>query len=478
VIFIPKETILNSVQRTGRRYVIAILCLAALAVAGPAFLRVVQSDETTETKATAKPPAETAAQVEPVQKDAPAGRRVPPLVLDDPAGKPVSLADFREKNYLAVTFINCECPLSNQYLPVLNEIQAKYAERGLQVIAVNSHAGNSKERIAGHAKEYGITFPVLCDPRQVAADVFGAQRTCETFLLDPQRYIRYHGRIDDRYHYTAKRDKPTRDDLTAALDELLAGEPVSVAETTVEGCLMSRVRRVGKSGEITYARQVARIFREKCEVCHHPNTAAPFALQTHEDATNWSAMIKEVVQQRRMPPWHVDPRFGDFKEERRLTQEEIDTIVAWVNDGAPAGDLNEAPPAVEYADGWKIGNPDVVFELPVDVPIPAKGTIPYLYFKTKTNFTEDMWIEAAEARPGNRAAVHHILLFYEAPGIKPNIMQNWIDGKHPARTPSGHRPEDSSRGDADLADALHVNRQAGSRPFSIRVPVLQRKTAA
>lgn len=407
----------------------ATVLFAAFPVSAP-------SDETAGTtqKSTVTVPAEVETKGA-IAKGSPIGRRVPPLVLEDPAGKPVSLADFREKNFLVLTFINCECPLSNQYLPVLNEIQAKYSEHGLQLIAINSHAGNSKDRIAAHAKDFAISFPVLCDPRQVAADVLGAQRTCETFLLDPQRYVRYHGRIDDRYQYSAKRERPTRDDLTVALDDLLAGKPVAVAETTVEGCLISRSRATVKRDEINYSKQVSRIFREKCEVCHHPNTAAPFSLLTHDDATNWSAMIREVVLQRRMPPWHADPRFGDFKEERRLSQEEIDTIVAWVDGGAPAGDPKDLPPAKDYPDGWKIGEPDVVFQLPVDVPIPAKGTIPYLYFKTPTNFKEDMWIQAAEARPGNRAAVHHILLFYEVKGQKPDLMKNWIDGAAPGNTP-------------------------------------------
>lgn len=418
----------NRVAATGVALAIAMLPIG--------FLNFAQSDEPAANQnkplAAAIP---AAAPKEPAANASPVGRRVPPLVLEDATGKLVGFSDFREKNFVAITFINCECPLSNQYLPVLNELQAKYAEKGLQLIAINSHAGNSKEKIATHAKEFGITFPVLCDPRQVAADVLGAQRTCETFLLDPQRYVRYHGRIDDRYQYTAKRDRPTRDDLTAALDELLEEKPVTVAETAVEGCLISRSRRAGKPGEITYAKQVSRIFREKCEVCHHPNTAAPFSLQTHEDTANWSAMIKEVVQQRRMPPWHADPRYGDFKEERRLSQEEIDTVVAWVNDGAPAGDVKDLPPAQTFPDGWKIGEPDVVFELPVEVPIKATGTIPYLYFKTPTNFKEDMWIQAAEARPGNRAAVHHILLFYEEPGKRPDLAKNWIDGAAPGNTP-------------------------------------------
>jgi hypothetical protein len=147
-------------------------------------------------------------------------------------------------------------------------------------------------------------------------------------------------------------------------------------------------------------------------------------------------MMKEVVLQRRMPPWHADARFGDFRDERRLSQEEIDTVVAWINDGTPQGDPADLPAPVKYPDGWRIGKPDVVYELPQEVTIPAKGTVPYMYFETKLNFKEDMYVQACEARPGNRAVVHHIVLFYQVPGERGGRMfENWIDGAAPGNIP-------------------------------------------
>jgi peroxiredoxin len=366
----------------------------------------------------------------------PTGRRVPNFVLRDAAGKETGLADFRDKNFLVIAFLSCQCPISNQYIPILNEIQQKYAERSVALVGVNSRAGDTPEKIAEHAKQFSIAFPVLCDGRQAAADILGAERTCEVFLLDPQRIVRYHGRIDDRYRYTTKRDEPQRHDLTAAIDSLIAGEDVAVKSTEVDGCLFGHAGRNATTGEITYSRQIARIIQEKCQDCHHPNTAAPFSLMTYEDAINWAAMMKEVVLQRRMPPWHADPRFGDFRDERRLSQDEIDTVVAWISDGMPQGNASDLPPAIDYPEGWRIGEPDIVFELPQEVTIPAKGTIPYMYFETNTNFKEDMYIQAAEARPGNRAAVHHMLLFYKAPGEgRGRIFENWVDGAAPGNIP-------------------------------------------
>lgn len=364
------------------------------------------------------------------------GRRVPNVVLKTPAGEQVGLADLRDRKLVVITFITCECPLSNQYLPILNELQEKYSNQGVQFVAINSQAGDGPEKIAAHAKEYELKFPVVCDSRQTGADVLSASRTCETFVLDPQRFVRYQGRIDDRYQYSTKRDKPTREDLASAIDDLLADRDVSVKSTEVSGCLITRHRRNAKNEEITYSRHIAKLLQEKCQDCHHPGTAAPFALMNYEDAVNWSAMIREVIVQRRMPPWHADPRYGHFSEERRLSDDEIDTVVSWIEAGTPEGNPADAPANPEYPDGWRIGKPDIVFELPKEVSIPAKGTIPYMYFETPTNFNEDMWIEAAEARPGNRSAVHHIVLFYKEPGAKHgSIEKNWIDGAAPGNVP-------------------------------------------
>lgn len=376
-------------------------------------------------------PAKTAA-----RKSDAVGRRIPQFVLPDATDKEVGLADYREKNLVAVVFLSCQCPISNQYIPILNEIQKKYGERGLQIVGVNASAGETREKIAAHAAEFKMAFPVLCDARQSVADILGAERTCEVLLLDPQRFVRYHGRIDDRYQYTTKRDEPQRHDLVLAIESLLAGEPVAVKTNEVAGCLISRVRRAGAKGEITWTKQVSRIVQEKCQDCHHANTAAPFSLVTYEDAVNWGAMMKEVILQRRMPPWHADPRFGDFREERRLSQTEIDKVVAWIDDGTPQGDSADLPPEKKYPDGWRIGEPDVVFELPEEVTVRATGTMPYLYFETPTNFKEDMYIQAAEARPGNRAVVHHIVLFYKAPNDqRGRIFENWIDGAAPGNIP-------------------------------------------
>ena len=163
----------------------------------------------------------------------PVGRRVANFVLPDTTGKQIGLADFSDKKLVIIVSLGTGCPISNLYLPDLIAAQKEFGDKFLQIIGINSQSGDTREAVAAHAQKFGINFPVLCDPDQTAADLLGIQRTAETFLLDPQRVVRYHGRIDDNHrdpsHVTAH-------DLKNALDALLAGNAVPVETTTAFGC--------------------------------------------------------------------------------------------------------------------------------------------------------------------------------------------------------------------------------------------------
>src|SRR6516225_6909643 len=169
---------------------------------------------------------------------------------------------------------------------------------------------------------------------------------------------------------------------------------------------------------VTYAKQVSRILQEKCQTCHHVGTAAPFTLATYDDAVKRADTIREVVTEKRMPPWHADPRYGKFRNDRRLTPDETDALVAWLDNGRELGDKKDLPEPRAYEKGWVIGKPDVIFDLPEEQTVPASGVVPYLYFRTPTNFKEDVWVQAAEGRPGNRGVVHHIVVSIAEPTAK------------------------------------------------------------
>jgi len=166
----------------------------------------------------------------------------------------------------------------------------------------------------------------------------------------------------------------------------------------------------------TFANDVAPILFERCVSCHRPGEAAPMSFTSYQLVRPWVKAIRDQVVARSMPVWLADPHSGSFKNDRRLSQVEIDTIVNWVATGAPEGDPKRTPPPPSFAEGWQIGKPDVVIDMGRDYDVPAKAVVPYQYFVVPTNFTEDKWIEAAEIRTTNRATVHHIIVYLQEPG--------------------------------------------------------------
>ena len=167
--------------------------------------------------------------------------------------------------------------------------------------------------------------------------------------------------------------------------------------------------------KVTFNRDVAPIFHQKCAECHRPGESAPFSTLTYKEVRPWVKSIRKQVLQREMPPWHADPHHGEFRNNRSLTDKELATIVAWVDGGAVEGEARDLPAAPAFTTGWGIGEPDVVLTIPEEHVYKA-GADEYQYFDVPTNFTEDKYIRMAEARPGNRKIVHHIIAFIVPPG--------------------------------------------------------------
>ncbi|MFP5263617.1 MAG: c-type cytochrome [Blastocatellia bacterium] len=181
------------------------------------------------------------------------------------------------------------------------------------------------------------------------------------------------------------------------------------------GVLDKGSAHTGTPAPVTFTKDVAPILYKSCAPCHRAGEVAPMSLITYRDARPWAKSIREKVLSGAMPPWHADPRYGDFKNDRRLSQKEISTIVAWVDGGAKEGDARDLPPAPRFAEGWQIGKPDAVLSMSEAYEVPAEGVVKYQYFFIPTNFTEDRWVQAAEVRPGNAAVVHHVIVFVVGP---------------------------------------------------------------
>jgi hypothetical protein len=153
----------------------------------------------------------------------------------------------------------------------------------------------------------------------------------------------------------------------------------------------------------------------------------------------WAAEIRQAVASRVMPPWFADPAIGHFANDRSLSGVEVRTITDWVDAGAPVGDIRQAPKPLAWVEGWTIGKPEVVFEMPAAFNVPASGVVPYQYVIVPTGFKQDTWVHLAEVRAGDRAHTHHIVVSVRESGSA------WLASK-PIGVPFALGPHDAGGG--------------------------------
>jgi peroxiredoxin len=397
------------------------------------------------------------------------GKTMPNFTLNGVDGQPVSLYSFAGKPGAVLVFTGVDCPVGNLYLPRLVELAKTYEAKGMVFLAINSNAGETTEQVAAHAKQHGLTFPVLKDVNNVVADLAQVDRTCEVVVIDSRAAIRYRGAIDDQYGVGTRKPEPTVNYLKDAIEAVLVRKPVAIASTPVAGCPIDRIKvtkatavRVRpahsaivealeeqskqqgpiKVGPVTYASDVALIIQEKCQSCHRPGQVGPFSLLTYDEARRKSSGIAEVVEDRRMPPWHADPRYGHFSNDRSLTPKQRATLLAWVEQGAPLGDPARIPAPKTFLEGWSIGKPDVVFQIPKPIEVPSVGVVDYVHVSVPSNFDKDMWIQAAEIIPDVRAVVHHVIVYLDIPSTngrrsRPEHLAAYVPGDVPTLYPDG-----------------------------------------
>lgn len=360
--------------------------------------------------------------------------------LNAVSGKTWSLADQRDRP-IVVVFLGTECPLMKLYAPRLSKLAAEFAEEGVTFVGINSNQQDGLAEIAAFARTHQIAFPILKDPGNRVADQFGAARTPEVFVLDAQRRVRYRGAIDDQYHYGVQRTKADHAYLRDALTSLAAGTAIAIEQTEAVGCQIGRILEARADSDVTYTKQISRILQKRCVECHRAGEVAPFALTDYDEVVGWAGMIAEVVEQRRMPPWHADERFGHFANDSRLTGPERDQIARWVAAGAPEGDPADLPAPRQFVEGWRIGRPDqVIYMSDTPFAVPAEGEVPYQHFVVDPGFTEDKWIQAAECRIGNRAVVHHIVVAAAPRGRSRQRVHGQLESDWLAATAPGARP--------------------------------------
>ena len=349
----------------------------------------------------------------------PIGKKVENFSLPNTYGQAVSLADFPDK-LVVLAFLGTECPLARNYAPRLRDLATEFGSQGVVFLGIDSNMQDSLTEMAAFARKMDLPIPLLKDNKNELADKVGAVRTPEVFLLDKDRVVRYWGRIDDQYGLATgtgyARPKLSERYLAEAITDVLAGKEVSRPVEKSVGCYIGRATKVAPHGDVTYSNQIARIMQDRCVSCHRKDEVAPFTMTSYDEVVCWAETIREVVEEGRMPPWFADPRYGHFANDARLSPEEKQLLCTWIENGCPEGNSKELPAPRKFVEGWQIGEPDEVYYMS-DKPakIQAEGVMPYQTFTVDPGWTTDKWIQSAEARPGNRAVVHHILVTPRAP---------------------------------------------------------------
>ncbi len=336
------------------------------------------------------------------------------LSWTDLSGKRASLNTLA-KDTKAVVFVtlSSRCPAVPRYAPRLNTLSKTYRAKGVAFVGIYPEADETSEKVRAHAKQMGFKFPLVLEDAPRLARALGATHIPQAFVVSPQGKVLYSGAISG----VAKRDVGQAY-LQEAVGAVVAGRSVPVAKTTVVGCFLNLPEEAPapKAEQVTFAEHIAPIIYSRCTTCHHPGDIGPFPLQSYEDARRWAKEIKYYTSRRLMPPWKPQPGFGEFRDAFYLTDEQIQLIARWVDEGAPAGDLSKAPKPPKFSKGWYYGEPDLIVEMPQEYELQGVGGDEYRYFVIPVELPENKVIVGIDIQPGNREIVHHANMFVDVSG--------------------------------------------------------------
>lgn len=237
--------------------------------------------------------------------------------------------------------------------------------------------------------------PILVDDAQLVGRTYNLNRAGEALLLDPETWsVAYRGDAGEF--------------LQMALGSLLADEPIEVTQTEARGCDIAYTPHHG--AEISYTETIAPILADNCVNCHRPGGIGPWAMTDYNMVRGFSLMMREVLMTKRMPPWHADPTVGHWQNDRSLSRDELQTLVSWIDAGAPRGEGDD--PLAQY-DSVKpvwgtLGEPDLVIDIP-PTEVPATGVVDYQYKYVTNPLDRDVWVRASQIIPGDRAVLHHVI---------------------------------------------------------------------
>ncbi len=348
-------------------------------------------------------------------REAGIGHRIDDVELQLVTGGTKRLSELTGEKATVIAVHSPTCPISKKYTPELARLCADAAAKGMAVIFLEAE----DELKADEMTAAGLTGVAVRDGSKALRAALGVRSTTDTFVLDPSRTLVYRGAIDDRYGLGYARETARVRYLADALEAVLAGKKVDVAATFAPGCALDPVQpdaaAAAAASVPTFHGRVSRILQTNCQECHRAGGVAPFPLETFAQTSAKSGMIRRMVSEDRMPPWFAAPEpaghAARWANDRSLSVEDKRDLLAWIEGGKPEGDAKDAPSPRTWPEGWAIGTPDAVWQIPQPIKVKAEGIMPYQNVVVDTGLTEAKWIRGWQVLPTAREVVHHVLVF-------------------------------------------------------------------
>ena len=344
------------------------------------------------------------------------GERVENFRLFDHTGGSHELYYYDDAKAVVFMVQGNGCPIVRNAMPRFKELRDEFAAQGVQFFMLNSNLQDNRKTINKEAQQYSYDIPILLDNTQIIGESLNVVRTGEVFVLDPKTWnVTYTGAIDDRLTYENQKEQASEHYLRDAIANMVEGKAVEVASTDPLGCLINFPEKTARAqhANISYSEDIAPILLDNCVTCHREGGIGPFAMSDYNMVRGFSLMMREVIRTQRMPPWHADPAHGAWANDRSLSDDEIKTLIHWIEAGAPRGEGEDllATSDVVYPD-WTtaefLGEPDYIIDIPA-MEIPATGVVDYQYHHVPNPIGKDVWVHAAEIMPGDRAVLHHTI---------------------------------------------------------------------
>ena len=278
-------------------------------------------------------------------------------------------------------------------------LEAQYEDAGVEFFMINPMGKKNRAAVAAKLADYGVDMPVLMDDARVISEALGIERTGEVILFNPSQFtVDYRGSVDGAKN---------------AIDEILAGEAVSIAQHTTNGSMVSyEVRTTVPS----YSQDIAPVLAENCASCHREGGIAPFAMDSHTMVKGWSPMIREVLMTKRMPPGQIDGHIGEFLNDMLVDDQDVRNIIAWVDAGAPKDDANDPLTELTWPESkWAFGEPDYIIKVPAQ-SVPATGVLDYRDVAVPIDIPTDRWLRGSQYIAGDRTVLHHTINRLDFPG--------------------------------------------------------------